>query len=75
MAQGKRLNPEFADKGVFTGPEADIRAVVVRWDALEGRPVMHLGGVSPHEAYAWLQQAADVAWSMTSDAGCGVEED
>lgn len=71
----KEVRKAIMDEGVFEAREVDIRAVVVRWDSLENRPVLNLGSVSPHEAYAWLQSAADRCWSLIDYAECGVEED
>ena len=70
----REINKKIMDEGVFSAEDADVRAIVVRWDALEGRPVYHLGGVSPYEAHAWLQLAADAVWDEASYTGCGKED-
>lgn len=46
------------DQPVFTHEEVDVRAIVIRWDALHEAPVVHLGSVDQWTAHAWLAAAA-----------------
>lgn len=66
-SQGKQKRPpspgnppiSFLDQGLFTFAEVDVKAIVLRWDALHDAPVLHIGTLDPWTAHAWLAAACE----------------
>lgn len=69
----RKINP---DEPAHTYEDlAHTRFITLKWDPTGAQPVLSLGEVTPHEAYAWLQTAAEEIWDRISNTGCIVEND
>lgn len=55
------------DAGMHTASEADVKAIVIRYDSALCSLVLDIGGIDPCVAATWISYAADHVEKMIED--------